>query len=158
MMVCSTGAGSASATERDAAVVEVAQELLERGHELAANRTAQAPAREQHHVVRDRLDQQMVEADVAELVDQHGGTGERRVAQQPVEQRGFAGTEEAGKDGQRDWRGRQTPRARRRHLFVPLAIRDLAWRLVWRRRSRPASSRPPPPAWAWPQPVSAPAR
>ncbi len=28
------------ATERDAAIVEIAQELLERGHELAANRTA----------------------------------------------------------------------------------------------------------------------
>ena len=102
--------------EGDAAIVEIAQELLERGHELAADRAAQAAARQQDHVVGDLLDQQMVEPDVAELVDQNGGAGERGVGQQPVEQRGLAGAEEAGKHGQRDRRGRQTPRARRRHF------------------------------------------
>ena len=45
----------------------------------------------------------MVEADLAELVDQHGGAGERRVFEQAVEQAGLAGAEEPGehREGQR---------------------------------------------------------
>ena len=64
----------------DAAVVEVAQQLFERVDEVAAQGAAQAAALQQHDAVVDRLDQQMVEADLAELVDDHGGLGERRVA------------------------------------------------------------------------------
>ena len=90
------------AAEHHAAVVEIAQQLLQRVDEIAAQRAAQAAALQQHHAVVDRLDQQVVEPDLAELVDDHRGLGERRVAQQTVEQRGLAGAEEAGQHGQRD--------------------------------------------------------
>ena len=53
---------------------------VQRVDQIAAQRAAQAAALQQHHVVVDRLDQQMVEADLAELVDDDGGVGERRVA------------------------------------------------------------------------------
>ena len=43
----------------------------------------------------------MIEADLAELVHQHGGAGQRRLAQQMVQQRGLAGAEEAGQHGDR---------------------------------------------------------
>jgi len=48
----------------------------------------------------------MVEADLAELVDDHGGFGERGVAHEAVEQRGLAGAEEAGEHRQGDGFGR----------------------------------------------------
>jgi len=73
MMVCSTGAGSAEpgrldddAAKTHAAVVEAAQELLQRVHQVAAHRAAQAPGREQHHAVLDVLDEEMIDADLAE--------------------------------------------------------------------------------------------
>ena len=64
-------------------------------------------------------------ADVAEFVDDDGGLGQRRVFQQPVEQRGLAGAEKAGEHGQRD-RLRPAGRARRR--------RSLRGRAHWLRR------------------------
>ena len=94
------------AVEVDAAVVEIAQQVLERGDEIAAQRAAQAAALQQHHVVVDGLDQQMVEPDLAELVDDDGGAGERGIVHQAVEQRGLAGAEEAGQHGERNGFGR----------------------------------------------------
>ncbi len=61
--------------------------------------------------VADMLDQEMIEADLAELVDDDGGLGERRIAQQPVEQRGLAGTEKAGEHRERNRFGRALRRA-----------------------------------------------
>jgi hypothetical protein len=61
---------------------------------------------QQHHVVVDRLDQQVVEADLAEFVDDNGGAGESRIAQEAIEKGGLAGPEEAGQHGQRDRFGR----------------------------------------------------
>ena len=90
------------AAEFYAPIVEVAEKLFQRGDEIAAHRAAEAAAGQQHHVAADVLDQQMIETDLAELVDQHGGVGERRVLQQPVEQRRLAGAEEAGEDAERD--------------------------------------------------------
>src|SRR3982075_381587 len=57
----------------------------------------------------------MVEADLAELVDQHGGVGERRVIEHPVEQRGLAGAEKAGQHRERKGRDRTTGAGRRGH-------------------------------------------
>jgi hypothetical protein len=48
----------------------------------------------------------MVEADLAELVDDHGGLGQRGIRHQALEQRGLAGTEEAGQHGEGDGLGR----------------------------------------------------
>ena len=64
------------------------------------------PRREQDHVVLDRLDEKMVEPDLAELVDDDDRVGERRVLEQAVQQRRLARAEEAGEDGERDGRGR----------------------------------------------------
>src|SRR5258705_3576054 len=57
----------------------------------------------------------MVDADLAEPVDQHSGVGERRVLEQPVEQRGLAGAEKAGQHRERKGRDRTTGAGRRGH-------------------------------------------
>jgi len=56
---------------------------------------------QQHHIVADILDQQMVERHLAEFVDDDGGIRERWILEQSIQQCGFAGSEEAGEDGQR---------------------------------------------------------
>ena len=94
------------AAETDAAIVEIAQQALERVDEIAAQGAAQAAALQQHHVVVDGLHQQMVEADLAELVDDDGGAGERGIADEPVQERGLAGAQEAGQHGKGDRLGR----------------------------------------------------
>ena len=105
--------------EGGAAVVEIAQQPLQRLDEVAAQRAAQAARRQQHDVVVDLLDQEMIEADLAELVDDHRGVGERGIAQQAVEQRRLAGAEEAGQDGERKrWARRSCGIARRVHCAV----------------------------------------
>jgi len=98
MVVCSTGAGSArpvvSSTARRklmASIVEVAQQVFQGADEVAAQRAAQAAALQHHHIVVDRFDEQMVKPDLAELVDDDDGVGERRVLQQAIEQRRLAG-------------------------------------------------------------------
>src|SRR5436305_4679695 len=65
------------------------------------------------------LDQQMIEADLAELVDDHRRLREHFVLQQAIEQRGLAGAEKAGEHRERDWRWRNArPRARLAHCLV----------------------------------------
>ncbi len=66
----------------------------------------------------DMLDQQVVEADLAELVDDDGGVGERGIVQQAVEQRGLAGAEKAGEHGERDRRNRAARPFRRAHCCL----------------------------------------
>jgi hypothetical protein len=64
---------------------------------------------QQHHIVGDIFDQQVVERDVAEFVDDDGGFRQRRILQQFVEQRGLAGAENAGEHSQRHGRRRLAP-------------------------------------------------
>ena len=80
-------APGAPAVERDDRVLEV-----------APDGAAEAAALQQHRVLVHRLDQKVVEADGAELVDQHRGIGQGRVAQHVVEQRRLAAAEEPGDD------------------------------------------------------------
>ena len=89
----------------DAAVVAAAQEIFERRDQVAAHGAAQAAGAEQDHPLIDRLDQQVVEPDLAELVDDHHRVGERRIAEEAVQQRGLARAEEAREHGERDRRG-----------------------------------------------------
>ena len=86
----------------DTAVVALAQQVFQGGDQVAAHGAAQAAGAQQDHVLVDPLDQQMVEADLAELVDDDHGVGQGRIAQHPVEQRRLAGAEESGEDGERD--------------------------------------------------------
>ena len=43
----------------------------------------------------------MIKPDLAELVDDHCGIGEHRVLDEEIEERGLAGTEKSGEDGDR---------------------------------------------------------
>ncbi len=86
------------AAEAGAAVVEVAQKLLQRVDQVATKRTTQTTALKQDDTVANLPNQQVVEADFAEFIDDDGGLGQGRVTDQAVEQRGFAGAEEAGQD------------------------------------------------------------
>ena len=56
---------------QDAVVVALAQQVLERRDQIAAHGAAQAAGGEQHHALVDFFHQQMIEADLAELVDDH---------------------------------------------------------------------------------------
>ena len=81
-----------------AALIEAAQAR----HQIAADGAAEAAAGEQHHVLARRFHQQMIEADLAELVDDDGRLAEIRMAQQLAQQGRLAAAEEAGqhRDGQ----------------------------------------------------------
>ena len=85
------------ALERRHLALGALQEQLAHGaHQVAAHRAAQAARVQRHHaLVVGLLDQQMVEPDLAELVDDHRGVGELRPAQQLVQQRGLAAAQEA---------------------------------------------------------------
>ena len=104
MIDCSTGAGSArpvvSMITRfsvcDAAGLQPIDQIGERVDEIAAHRAAEAAVGKLDDPVGRTLDQQMVDRDVAELVDDDGRIGERRVLEQPVEQRRLAGAEKTG--------------------------------------------------------------
>ena len=86
----------------DSAVVAAAQQIFERRDQVAAHGAAQASRTEQDHPLVHRLDQQVVETDLAELVDDHHRVGQRRVGEEAVQQRGFARAEKAGEHGERD--------------------------------------------------------
>jgi hypothetical protein len=70
-------------------------QVPDRRRQLAADGAAQAARLQQHHGVVDALEQMMVEPDLAELVDQHGGVAECRIGQQALQQRGLARAQEA---------------------------------------------------------------
>ena len=89
----------------DTPVVAPAQQILKGCDEVAAHRAAQAPGREQDHAVVGRLDEQVVEPDLAELVDDHDRVGERRVAQEMVEQRRLARAEKTRSARSAGWAG-----------------------------------------------------
>ena len=112
--MCSTGAGSArpgrlddEAVELpDAPVVETAQQIFERVDQIAAQGAAKTARGHHDHVAVDLLDEQMIEADLAEFVDQDDGSRQRGILQKAIEQGRLAGPEEARDDchGDRRWR------------------------------------------------------
>ena len=77
-------------------------EIAQRLGQFAAHGAAHAARLQQHHRVVDALDEMVVEADLAEFVDQHGGVGERGIGEQALEQRRLARAEKAGEE--MDWR------------------------------------------------------
>ena len=52
----------------------------------------------------DGLDEQVIEADLAEFVDDHDGVVQRRILNQPVQQRRLSGTEKTRQDRERNGR------------------------------------------------------
>ena len=81
-----------------------AEQLADRIRQIAPDGAAHAAALQDHRLGVERLQQQMVEPDLAELVDQHRGARELRRAQQPVEERGLAAAEKPGDHVDRDQR------------------------------------------------------
>ena len=71
-------------------------QILDCSRKLAADRAADAARLQHHHSLVDALEEMMVEPDFAELVDQYRGVGQRRVAQQPLQQRRLARAETTG--------------------------------------------------------------
>ena len=75
-------------------------------HQLALHGTADATGLEQHHVLVQLLHHQMVEPDLAELVDQHRRLLHPGMGEQVVEQCRLAAAEETGDERDRDGGGR----------------------------------------------------
>ena len=78
------------------------EQPLERRHQIALHAAAHATAIEHDQGFIDLLDQMVVDADVAQLVDQHRHPLGAGVAQQVVEHSRFAGAEKAGQHGHRN--------------------------------------------------------
>ncbi len=87
------------ARERDdGAFVTAPQQIVNGRCEVVADFAAQASGLQLDQAVLARLDQVVVEADLAELVDDHGGARKLRPAKQAAEQRRLAAAEKAGED------------------------------------------------------------
>ena len=79
----------------------------QRRDQIAADGAAQTAATQlDHSVVGDPAHQQVIESDVAELVDDDQGAGKGGLAHQVIEDRGLATAEEAGQQGDRGQLGR----------------------------------------------------
>ena len=72
--------------------------------QIVADAAADAAALQQHDRLVHALDQQMVEPDLAELVDEHHRARISAATQQPLQQRRLPAAEEAGQDVDRDRR------------------------------------------------------
>src|SRR4051794_24502326 len=81
---------------RHLAAVALHQEVPERLFEVAAYRAADAAARHDRNLALDGGDQQMVERDLAELVDDDGAVRHIAVPQQMIEHRRLAAAEKPG--------------------------------------------------------------
>src|SRR5262249_37126414 len=93
--------------------------------QVAAHGAAQAAGLQQHHVVADIFDEQMVERHLAKLVDNNSGFRQCGVFQQPIEQCGLSGAQEAGQHCKRDRRRRDFSLGVRRsfaHCVVELTF------------------------------------
>ncbi|CAH1656079.1 hypothetical protein CHELA20_53744 [Hyphomicrobiales bacterium] len=116
--VCQTRGLDDHATEgHDAAVVAAAQQILQGGNEIAADRAAQASRGQGHHALVGLLDEKMIEADLTEFIDDDDGVCQIRLSQQSVEKARLPRSEEAGEDRQR-YRGYRPLRARRPARFL----------------------------------------
>src|SRR5262249_10504806 len=82
--------------------VAATQQVGERLDQIAAHLAAQAAGRERDDAVVALLDQLVIEADLAKLVDDDGRSREVRLAQQMTEQRGLAAAEKAGEEENRN--------------------------------------------------------
>ena len=91
-----------SGKARDPALGPVGKQLSQGFNQGAPRRAAEAAAVQQHNVLARPLDQQMVEADLAELVDDHRRRRHAGLLQHVVERSRLAAAEEAGQQGYRD--------------------------------------------------------
>ena len=104
---------------RDAIVVALTQQILQRRDQIATNRAAEAAGRHDDDIAIDLFDKEMIEPDLAEFIDEHQAISEFRRAKQLIEQRRLTGPEKAGED--RQWKDRRP--ARVRHYRNPARFR-----------------------------------
>ena len=103
--VCATGAGIGEAGGLDDDGVELALALhqpVEDADEIAAHGAADAAVVHLEHFLVGADDELVVDADLAELVDDHGIFLAVLLGEDAVEERGLAGAEIAGEDGDGD--------------------------------------------------------
>ena len=89
---------------RDLAPRALGEQASQRALQISTNGAAQAAAVHQQDAFLGMLDQVMVEADFAELVDQDGRVAQGRRPEQPGQQGRLAAAEKAGDDVDRDQR------------------------------------------------------
>ncbi len=85
----------------DLARLAPVEQAAQGSREILANGAAQAPARQLDDAAFDEIDEVMVDRDLADLVDDHGGVGERRRGQRAAKQGGFAAAEKPGQHRRR---------------------------------------------------------
>ena len=106
--VCATGAGSARPGGLDDDGVELAlapHQPVDDAHQVAAHGAADAAVVHLEHFLVGVDDELVVDADLAEFVDDDGVFLAVRLGQDAVEQRGLAGAEIAGEHGDGDFGG-----------------------------------------------------
>ncbi len=106
---------------RDGSAQLAGGQAAQRVDQVAANGAAQASALQQDHVLGGTLDQFVIEADLAELVDHDDGARELGPGQELVEDRRLAAAEKPGQQGHRHERaaGTASPIAHRDDLVLP---------------------------------------
>ena len=82
----------------DLAAATPRQQVVDGVDQITANGAAQAAGGQFDDVLVSALDQQVVDTDIAELIDDDGGIGKERILEQEVEKRCLAGTKEASED------------------------------------------------------------
>ena len=78
-----------------------AEQVAQRGDEIAQHGAAQAPAIEHGDLIGDPAHQQMIHRRLAEFVDQHRAILQPRRGQEMIEQRGLAAAQKARQQGNR---------------------------------------------------------
>ncbi len=101
------GIGQAGGLDQYAVIADLtglapALQVEQRRDEIAAHSAAQAARGQGEQCLVAAGDQFVVQADLAELVDDDGGAGEGGIAQDAGDQRGLATAEKAGDDGDRN--------------------------------------------------------
>src|SRR5262249_23740833 len=109
----------------NAAIVDGAQQPLQRLDQLTANSAADAAGGELDDALFGVLDQKMIDPDLAELVDDDRRSGQSGLAHEAVEECGLAGSEEPGDESKRNRQlapaRRGTGRGRTRHCTAWVA-------------------------------------
>ena len=93
---------------RHRALRALGHQIAQRHLQVGAGVAAQAAVAEQRHLIARSAHQRVVDADTAELVDDHGGPRALGCSQEAPHQRGLAGAEKAGDDGHRNARAAGT--------------------------------------------------
>ncbi|MNZ90760.1 hypothetical protein D3C78_1097310 [compost metagenome] len=82
--------------------LDTIHQFRQRIHQLATYRAAEATLRQFDDALARAFDQHVIDADIAEFIDDDRRIAHRGILEKPVEQRRFSGAEKSGDDGNRD--------------------------------------------------------